>query len=140
MNHVSRHVVSLKDLGVKFHDSGNKTILARLAAILAILSGSRECIGRLKMFYKKVFRSTPPRHGDTLILTSREPVKSQIRSVSVSLLYLNQSTDLVELRAGLQESDENISPLRFSRFPSFLVVLDARRQNWILRIILHLST
>ena len=52
-----------------------------MAAILAILSVSRECIGILNIFYKKVFRSTPLRRGDTLILRSREPVKTQIRSV-----------------------------------------------------------
>ena len=52
-----------------------------MVAILAILSVSHECIGKLNIFYKKVFRSAPPRRGDRLILVSRGPVKSQIRSV-----------------------------------------------------------
>ena len=47
-------------------------------------------IGKLNIFYKKVFRSTPPRRGDRLILVSRGPVKSQIRSVSV--LYIVHCT------------------------------------------------
>ena len=59
-----------------------KTILARMAAILAILSVSRECIGILNIFYKKVFRSAPLRRGDRLILRSLGPVKS------VSVLYV----------------------------------------------------
>ena len=78
------HVVRLIDLGgygQLFRHRFQKKILARLAAILTILSVSRECIDILNMFYKNVFRSTPPRHGDTSILRSRELVKSQIRSV-----------------------------------------------------------
>ena len=59
-----------------------------MVAILAILIVSRECIGILNIFYKKVFRLAPPRRGDRLILVSRGPVKSQIRS-----LY---STDTVQ--------------------------------------------
>ena len=58
-----------------------------MAAILAILSVSRECIGILNISYKKVFRSAPPRRRDRLILVLRGPVKSQIRSVSVLYLY-----------------------------------------------------
>ena len=50
---------------------GSEKNLARLAAILAILSVSRECIGILNIFYKNVFRSTPPRHRDRLILGSK---------------------------------------------------------------------
>ena len=62
-----------------------------MAAILAILIVSRECIGILNISYKKVFRSAPPRRRDRLILVLRGPVKSQIRSVSVlyvTVLYL----------------------------------------------------
>ena len=63
--------------------------LARLAAILAILSVSRECIGILNISYKKVFRSAPLKRGDRLILRSREPVKSQIQYMcTVSVLYV----------------------------------------------------
>ena len=60
-----------------------------MVAILAILSVSRECIGILNIFYKKVFRSAPPRRGDTSILRSRELVKSQIRAVSVLYILYN---------------------------------------------------
>ena len=70
-----------------------------MAAILAILSVSRECIGILNIFYKKVFRSTPPRRGDRLILVSRGPVKSQIplvySTVTVQIQY-TYSTDTVQ--------------------------------------------
>ena len=68
----------------------SKKNLARMVAILAILSVSRECIGILNIFYKKVFRSTPPRHGDTLILRLRDPVKSQIQ--------YRYSTDTVQIQ------------------------------------------
>ena len=51
---------------------------------------------------------------------------------------MNQCTDLVALRAGSAESDENIFPLRF---PPFSFIYGRFRcQKWILRIILHLST
>ena len=80
-------MVSGKELGSLYQHRCEKKILARMAAILAILSVSRECIGILNIFYKKVFRSAPLRRGDTLILRSRDPVKSQIRSVSVLYLY-----------------------------------------------------
>ena len=59
------YMVSSKELGREYHDKGPKKILARMVAILAILSVSRECIGLLNIFYKKVFRSAPPRRGDT---------------------------------------------------------------------------
>ena len=68
------HVVSGKELGAPVNEIATKKNLARLAAILAILSVSRECIGILNIFYKKVFRSAPLRRGDRLILRSREPV------------------------------------------------------------------
>ena len=74
-------------IALEFNDRWGESILARMAGILAILSVSRECIGILNIFYKKVFRSTPLRRGETSILRSREPVKSQIRSVSVLYLY-----------------------------------------------------
>ena len=82
----------------------HKKILARMAAILAILSVSRECIGILNIFYKKVFRSAPLRRGDTSILRSREPVKSQIRSVysteAVQIQYSRYSTGTVQIPTG----------------------------------------
>ena len=84
---VFRYMVSSKELGSGFHDKGPKKILARMAAIGAILSVSRECIGIMNIFYKTVFRSTPPSHGDTLILRSRDPMKSKNRSLSVLYLY-----------------------------------------------------
>ena len=61
-----------------------------MAAILAILSVSRECIGILNIFYKKVFRSAPLRRGDTTILRSRDPVKSQIRSIYSTCIHCIQ--------------------------------------------------
>ena len=88
-------MVSGKDLGSPDRHSGGKTILARMVAILVILSVSRECISILNIFYKKVFRSTPPRRGDRLILVSRGPVKSQIRySTSTGI----ESTQTVQLQ------------------------------------------
>ena len=75
------YVVSSKELGSLFNDSIRKN-LALMAAILTILSVSRECIGILNIFYKKVFRSAPLRRGDRLILRSLGPVKS------VSVLYV----------------------------------------------------
>ena len=83
-------MVSSKELGSLYKGILRKKNLARMVAILAILSVSRECIGILNIFYKTVFRSTPPRHGDTSILRSREPVKSQIRPA--------YSTDTVQLQ------------------------------------------
>ena len=56
-----------------YHERCGKIILARMAAILAILSVSRECIGILNIFYKKVFRSAPLRRGDRLILSFVRP-------------------------------------------------------------------
>jgi len=83
-------MVSSKELGGPANDSVVKKNLARMAAILAILSVSRECIGILNIFYKKVFRSAPLRRGDRLILRSREPVKSQIRTVLVQIYRVHR--------------------------------------------------
>ena len=50
---IDHHMVSSKELGIEFKARCGKKILARLAAIGAILSVSRKCIGILNIFYKK---------------------------------------------------------------------------------------
>ena len=80
-------------------------ILARMAAILAILSVSRDCIGILNISYKKVFRSAPLRRGGRLILRSREPVKLQISYSSTSTgTVQKQSTHTVQNSTALGSS------------------------------------
>ena len=64
-------LIDLGGYGQLFRHRFQKKILARLAAILVILSVSRECIDILNIFYKKVFHSAPLSRGDRLILRSR---------------------------------------------------------------------
>ena len=66
------------------------------------------------------------------------PGRSATRATRRKGEDLNQCTDLVELRAGLIESHENIFPLRFP--PLSLISGRFRCQKRILRIILKLST